>query len=349
MATYKESGVDIELGDKCSAIAYEAAKNTFSSREGMIGRPLIDDGGFSGALDMGDYYLVQNDDGVGSKIKIAEKTGIYEGMGYDLIAMVADDAICMGAETISITNTLDVNKLDEEKVRGLMKGLEKAAKEQKIVIPGGEIAELGSMLNGYVWNATAVGILEKNKIITGENIRPGDKIIGLPSAGLRSNGFSLVNHILSKEFGENWTEQKFNEGKTWGEAALAPSIIYSDTLLEIHGRYNRPKKIEMKGVVHITGGGIPGNIKRILKKNGLGAEIGEPPNIPEVFVKLMAIGDVAPEEAYKTWNMGVAMILIAGEEETQKLLEFFGDKRINASVIGEVTESPEIKVGTMSF
>ena len=109
MATYEESGVNIDLGDKCSAIAYAAAKRTFPGRKGMIGEPLINEGGFSGALDMGDYYLVQNDDGVGTKIAVAEMMGKYDTMGYDLVAMVADDAVCLGAETISITNTLGFN------------------------------------------------------------------------------------------------------------------------------------------------------------------------------------------------------------------------------------------------
>jgi len=109
MATYEESGVNIKMGDKCSGIAYQAAKRTFPGRLGMVGEPLIDEGGFSGALDMGDYYLVQNDDGVGSKIQIAEMIGKYDTLGYDLIAMVSDDAVCVGAETISVTNTLDVN------------------------------------------------------------------------------------------------------------------------------------------------------------------------------------------------------------------------------------------------
>ena len=199
MATYKDSGVDIDLGDKCSALAYQAAKNTFPGRKGMIGEPLIDEGGFSGALDMGDYYLVQNDDGVGTKIRIAEKIDKYDTLGYDLIAMVADDAACIGAETMSITNTLDVDKLDEQKVAGLMKGLEKAALEHKIVVPGGEIAELGNSVNGYIWNSTAIGIVEKNKLITGQNIQEGDKIIGLRSAGLRSNGFSLIRYILKEK------------------------------------------------------------------------------------------------------------------------------------------------------
>ncbi len=330
MATYKDSGVDIALGDKCSAIAYACAKNTFAGRKGMIGEPVLDEGGFAGAIDMGDYYLIQNDDGVGSKIRVAEMMGKYDGLGYDLVAMVADDAICVGAETISITNTLDVDKIDENKISSLMSGLEKACLEQKIVVPGGEIAELGNMLNGYVWNATSVGIVEKNKMITGEKIEVGDKIVGLPSRGIRSNGFSLVRHILSEKYGEEWGFQKYNDSTLWGDAVLIPSKIYSGMLLEIHGRYGKPAKSEIGGIVHVTGGGIYGNISRVLKKKGLKSNLNNLPEIPELFARLMELGSVSEEEAYKTWNMGVAMIVITKDPDV--ILSQFKD----ATIIGEV-------------
>ena len=227
MATYKQAGVDISLGDKCSAIAYSAAKSTFSARKGLIGKPVILEGGFSGALDFGNFYLVQNCDGVGSKIQIADALRKYDTLGYDLLAMVADDAICVGAETVSITNTIDTSKVSAKVIEGLMKGLKKACKEQKVVIPGGEIAELPDMMKGNSWNATALGIVEKKKFITGKNVKPGDKIIGLGSRGFRSNGFSLIRHILKKKFGTNWAKRKMTGKKSWGEAALTPSLIYS--------------------------------------------------------------------------------------------------------------------------
>ena len=349
MATYEESGVNIELGDKCSSIAYQAAKRTFSGRSGMIGAPLIDDGGFAGALDMGDYYLVQNDDGVGSKIQIAEMIGKYDTLGYDLVAMVADDAICVGAETISVTNTLDVDKLDEDKITGLMKGLEKASLEQKIVIPGGEIAEMGNMVNGYLWNSTAVGIVEKSKLITGDKIEAGDVIIGLSSAGLRSNGFSLVRHILKEQYGENWASEKYNDEMTWGEVTLTPSIIFSSMLLDMHGRYKDTAKVELKGLVHVTGGGIPGNIVRILKKKGLGAKIDRLPTTPELFSRLIELGNVPLEDAYKTWNMGIAMIIIASASESEKILQICSEQGKGASIIGEVSADSQILIGDLSF
>lgn len=332
MATYEESGVNIELGDKCSRIAYQAAKATFTGRKGMIGEPSVDEGGFSGVLDMGDFYLLQNDDGVGSKIKIAEQINKYDSLGYDLIAMVADDAVCMGAETISVTNTLDVNKVNEEKIQALMDGLKKAALEHKIVIPGGEIAELGNMLNGYLWNATAVAVVEKNKLIRGADIQSGDKIIGLRSDGFRSNGFSLVRYILKEKFGEKWASEKYDGEKTWGELTLTPSKIYSSAVLDMHGRYKEEAKVQLKGVVHVTGGGIYGNLERILK--GRKADLNNLPAAHEMMQKLMEIGNVSEDEAYKTWNMGVGMILISNDVE--QIEEICRNHGIEMQVIGEI-------------
>jgi phosphoribosylformylglycinamidine cyclo-ligase len=340
MATYEESGVNIELGDKCSAIAYQAAKNTFIGRKGMIGEPVINEGGFAGAMDMGDFYLVQNDDGVGTKIMVAERINKLGTMGYDLIAMVADDAICVGAETISVSNTLDVNVVDEDKIKTLMTGLETAALEQKIVIPGGEIAELGAMVNGYVWNATAIGIVEKEKVITGDDIREGDKIVALKSAGFRSNGFSLVRHILDEKLGEGWAFEKYDLHHSWGEMVLTPSIIYSAALLSIHGRYKEDSKLKLKGIAHITGGGIPGNLNRILKKNGLGANLTNLPQPQEMVQKIIELGGVERDEAYKTWNMGVGMMIVCDNPE--KLIELLGEQNIEAVVAGEVTAGGKI-------
>lgn len=334
MATYEESGVNISLGDKCSRIAYEASKATFQGRKNMIGEPVIDEGGFSGILNMGDFYLVQNDDGIGTKIIIGEKINQLETMGYDLLAMVADDAICIGAETISVTNTIDVPKVDEEKISVLMSGLKKAALEQKIVIPGGEIAELGEMVNGYVWNATAVGVIKKDKLITGKNIKVGDKIIGLASKGFRSNGFSLIRHILKENFGENWYEEKYDESQTWGSAVLTPSKIYSSAILELHGRFVEKPKVEIKGIAHITGGGLYENTARVLKKTNLKANFTNllPPH--EIMLRLIKMGDVSEKEAYRTWNMGIGMVLICNEFD--KVSEVCSKYDIKTQIIGEI-------------
>lgn len=341
MATYEESGVDMNLGDKCSGIAYNAAKGTFPGRKGMIGEPVLDEGGFTGTLDMGDYFLVQNDDGVGTKIQIAEKMNKFDTLGYDLVAMVADDAACIGAETMTVSNTIDAKKLDEKTITAMMIGLKSACLENKIVVPGGEIAELGNLVNGYLWNATAVGIVEKSKLITGEKIKAGDKLIGFHSPGFRSNGFSLVRHILNNKFGENWVNEKFDDARTWGEVTLTPSKIYSSAILEMHGRYKMPATVELKGVCHITGGGIPGNLPRILKRTELGAKLTNLPAPNPEMQKLMELGNVSRSEAYETWNMGVGMIIVCNEvEKVQAVCQKHG---ITMWVIGEVVEGGKIE------
>lgn len=347
MATYEESGVNIELGDECSKIAYEAAKSTFSLRKGMIGEPIIMEGGFSGAMDFGDFYLVQNDDGIGTKMIIARQAKKYDTMGYDLVGMVADDAICIGAEVVSVSNTIDVGKVDKEVITALMEGLKKACTEQKIVVPGGEIAELGSMVNGYIWNSTAIGIVAKDKMITCDGIEPGDELIGFGSNVFRSNGISLVRHIMTEKFGDNWVAEKYNDEMTWGEAVLAPTKIYHAAVLEMIGRYKQEGTVNIKGIAHITGGGLPGNVVRILKKGGFGAEINNLPEPSDVVTQIKKFGNVDDAEAYKTWNMGIGMVLVSSEFD--KIKEIAGRHGIETYKIGKVTAEPGVKVGDLQF
>ena len=289
MSTYEQSGVNMTEGDRASAVAYGAAKATFIGRKGMIGEPVVSDGGFAGCLDMGDFFLVQNDDGVGSKEIIAEAVGKFDTLGYDLLAMVIDDGACVGAEVLTCSNTMDVKKVDAQRIGEMMEGLKNACLEHKVVIPGGEIAELNTMVNHGIWNATSVGIVEKHKLITGEKVKVGDKVIALQSAGFRSNGFSLVRHVLTKALGEHAYLRPYSEDgsdgghskgildkpgeKSWGEMVLTPSRIFYSLIMDLHGRFKQPSKVDLHGVTHITGGGLPGNLPRVLKAAGLGIHL----------------------------------------------------------------------------
>ncbi|MBI2638393.1 phosphoribosylformylglycinamidine cyclo-ligase [Candidatus Peregrinibacteria bacterium] len=345
MLTYKKAGVDRRLGDLCSEIAYREAKKTFASRRGMIGEPLRMDGGFTGALDMGKFLLVQNEDGVGTKIEIAMRMGQFDTLGYDLVAMVADDAICVGAEVISITNTIDTSTLSKNVVSGLMKGLSKACREQKIVIPGGEIAELKGHVNGYTWNATAVGIVEKNKFIDGRTIRPGDEIIGIASPNFRSNGFTLLRAILKKAYGEKWHLRKFH-GKRWGDITLAPSLVYHAGILSLIGRFGEKPRVRLKGIAHITGGGLPGNTPRMFGKQKFGLMLDQLPSPPAAMLELQHLGNISDSEVYETWNMGIGMVLVA--ENTKKALALLKKTGLKASVVGKVTKNSGIIIKTYS-
>ncbi len=346
MATYADSGVDISAGDKASRIAYNYAKSTFSSREGLKGTPLIQDGGFAGAIDMGDYLMITNCDGVGTKIDIALEMQNFAGLGYDLLAMTADDAICVGAEVVSITNTIDTNKVDPNEIEPMMKSLAEVCITEKVLIPGGEIAELGNTLTKSIWNSSATGIVEKEKFITGEKIEAGQAVISLQEFGFRSNGFSLVRHILKEnniKFSDTCAEFTDEDaGKTWGDVLLKPCILYHGALLEILGRFGKERKIDVTGIVHVTGGGLAGNFFRILKDKKLGAHL---PNIcpmtPAMNI-LQKLGNVEDREAYKTWNCGNGMLMICEKSDAETLISLLKEQNINAQIAGEITDTPII-------
>lgn len=337
MTTYKDAGVDIEKGDFASKSAYQLAKSTFDSRTGLTGCPLISEDGYAGLIDMGDFYLAQNDDGVGTKSIVASQVGKFDTLGEDLLCMVTDDAICMGAEVISVTNTMDVHKVEPDTIKTLMEGLAAAAKKQKIALTGGEIAEVPGLAKGLIWNATAVSIVKKDRVIDGSKIKQGDSIVALPSQGFRSNGLTLTRKILDDKLGPSWYEKPFlDSSQTWGEAVLTPSIIYHADILNLIGRFDSPKDHSIHGIAHITGGGIAGNLKRIIP-DGLGAEINlDEQKIPQVMRATQALGEVALEEALKTWNMGVAMLIITPNPEEVQIE--------NSYIIGQINDSGSIQI-----
>lgn len=344
--SYADAGVNIEAGDAASKAAYHNAKSTFASRQGLIGQPFTLEGGFSGALDMGDYLLIQNDDGVGTKLEIAERTGQYETLGEDLLCMVVDDAICVGAETISITNTFDVPAVDAKAIETLTGGLAKACQNEKVVFPGGEIAELGNALNRMVWNATAVGLVKKDKFITGQHIQPGHVIIGLKGRVIRSNGTSLARKICEDQFGENWHEAPYSDTQTWGEVLLTPSKIFHRLLLDtVLGDFNSPAKFNIHGLAHITGGGVPGNIPRILP-SGMGATFDDLHQPHEAVKKLQQLGQVDESECYRTWHCGTAMMLVCDKEDAPAICAAINtqDSSVEAKIVGEVTDTSAIEL-----
>ncbi len=353
MTTYKDSGVDVQAGDEASRLAYKHASSTFASRKGMIGTALMEEDGYAGFIDMGDHYLVQSDDSTGSKIDIAFQAGTLGTLGYDLVAMVADDAVCTGAEVIGLTNTLDIPKVDPKIIDVLMGGLAKACREQKILIPGGEIAEVPGAVTHGVWSATIVGIVEKEKVIRTNTIAPGDVILSLASPGGRSNGFSLIRKILTDKFGSEWTKKEWKNGTTWGEAVLTPSVIYHDAVLSLIGRYKQKREINVKGIAHITGGGIPSKLRRVLKKSGYGAELNSLHAPDPMLTDIIALGSVPLEDAYRTWNMGNGMLLIITKEDAERSISLLGKKGITAQIAGVVSENPAIvitsKRSTLTF
>ena len=346
MTTYKDSGVDIEAGNNASKAAYKHAMSTFASRKGLIGEPVTEEGGFAGMLNMGDFYLVQNDDGTGSKMEVAAAMEKFDTIGYDLLAMVVDDAICTGAEVISVSNTLDVASVNEKMIDQLLSGLAKACSEQKIVLPGGEIAEVPGAVNSPVWNATSFGVVTKDKFIDTTNISEGDAIVSLQSGVARSNGFSLIRKILTDNFGENWYNQEWKNGTSWGEVMLTPSIIYHGALLSVLGRHGEKRTIDVKGIAHVTGGGIAENLKRTLKKSGTGAKLTDLFAPHEAIQDLIKVGDVSEEEAYRTWNMGNGMLVILDQNNIETFLGVMKSQNIAVQQVGNITKQANVELTT---
>ena len=345
----EQSGLNIDLGNRCSQIAYGWAKKTFAFRPTGSGSPLPGlDGAFSNVMDFHGVKVGMSSDGIGTKIELAERTGIYNTIGFDLIAMVADDLAANGMETVNLSNILDVDFLDDWVVDELMKGLYQAAKFARITITGGEIAELGSRINGwgdgmhFNWGATGVGILPPgSQVIDGSKVRVGDAVVCLKSRGFRSNGFSLLRKIMQEQFGDLWHEKAYSENQTWGQILLTPSLIYTPLITRLV-----QQQTKIHGIAHITGGGIGDNFARVLKATGLGARLNSVFEPLEFMLKVQKLGDVPEEQAYRLWNMGNGMLLIVSKDAVEALLKFAEERGYSAQKAGEIIRDSKIELHT---
>lgn len=354
--TYADSGVNIELGDDASKILYNAAKQTWDNRKGNLGELIVPFDDFSGVRAMDVSNLPSGTlmnigfDGVGTKMELAERINDHRTIAYDLFAMVCDDAVVRGAEPVLIGSVLDVNSLGKgdvsyiDKVKQLAEGYINAAKAANVAIVNGEIAELGNRVGGfggfnYNWSAAVVWFANKDRLFTGKEIKNEDYLVGLRETGFRSNGLSLVRKIMESTYGKNWHD--LNE-KNLAKLALEPSKIYSGAVVEMFGGWDNEPKAEVHGVAHITGGGIPGKLGRVLKPSGLGATIFEPYSPSSLIYHCQNKGNVSDEEAYKTWNMGQGMIIITPKPE--EVIDIAKDYGIESKVIGQVETKPGIRI-----
>ena len=348
MANQKQSGLDIDLGNLCSKDAFDWAKTTFRNRENKAGAIALKvDGVFSNMLLFGNQRIGIGSDGIGTKIELTERTGIYNTLGYDLVAMVADDLATAGFEPTSISNIIDVDKLDRDIINELMKGLAEACNFANMSITGGEIAELGNRISGwgnkmhFNWCSTAIGILPENmsKPIDGSGVKPGQTIISLRSRGFRSNGFSLLRRTMQAAFGDNWHSEAYNSEKTWGEALLTPSLIYCPLISKIIADGIIPE-----GAAHITGGGLADNFRRVLKTTNYGCVLNNIWEPLEVMQRVMELGNIAAEDAYLYWNMGNGMLLVVEEHEADRVLQLAEKEGYHAKKAGFITEKSDILI-----
>ena len=345
------AGYNIDLGNASSRNAYGWAKKTFANRAGRAGEAAQDlDGGFSNEIRFGQERLGISSDGIGTKIEVAERLNRYDTLGYDLIAMTADDLIAAGFVPTNLSNIIDVNVLDYEVVDELMRGLHDAANFAELAITGGEIAELGNRIGGWPgakmnfnWCSTAIGVLHPSlqKPLSGAGVRAGMAVVALRSPSFRSNGFSLARRTLTNLFGENWHEAPYDgpdaaDFPTWGAAMLAPSLIYSPGIGAV-----LDAGLPLHAAAHITGGGLADNFKRVLK-NGVGAVLDNLFAPLPAMQRLCELGGIAAEDAYLYWNMGNGMLLVTDESSAAAVVSQLQAGGYAAQVAGRITAEPGV-------
>jgi phosphoribosylformylglycinamidine cyclo-ligase len=353
---YSKAGVNIKLGDKASKILYEAARKTFENRTGNVGEIIVPFDDFSGvrAIDVSALpagsLMCMGFDGIGTKVEIAQRMNDHSSIAFDLFAMVCDDAIVRGAEPVLIGSVLDINSLgdnvDLPMIKQLADGYIKAAAAANVAVINGELAELGNAVGGYGnfkynWCSGLVWFANKDKLFTGKEIQIGDSIVVLQEKGFRSNGLSLVRKTFSMKYGDNWHDQEF-EGEKLGNLVLVPSTIYSKAVVHLHGGFKTEGCCKINGVSHITGGGIPGKLGRVLKPSGYGAELNDLFEPCKAMQHCQELGEISDEEAYKTWNMGQGLAIITPEPE--KVISEVSKFGIQAKIAGKVIEEKKIKI-----
>lgn len=328
MITYKDSGVNIEEGYKSVNLIKEYAKKTM---EEYVLNGL---GSFAGMVELPSGYktpvLVSGTDGVGTKIDIACKKKKYDTVGIDCVAMCVNDILCHGAKPLFFLDYIACGKLEANVSASLVKGIADGCIQSNCSLIGGETAEMpGFYKEGdYDIAGFAVGIVDKDKIINGKDIMPGDKLIGIKSSGIHSNGYSLVRKLF-----KDLDEEYF--GKPIWETLLIPTKIYVKPVLNLLEKY------EIKGMSHITGGGFIENVPRMFNKEGLTAVINKDSYpLPEIFEKMIELG-VDKDHMYNTFNMGIGFVLCVKEEDVENILRELLEMGEVAYEIGFVTSGGE--------
>lgn len=349
MTQRRDSGLDIDLGNLCSRVAYGWAQKTFANRKGRLGAPLPGlDGSFSNVMDFGGLGIAMTSDGIGTKVEIAERVGRFDSLGHDLMAMTVDDLAANGIEPVCLTNILDVDSLDQRIVDELMRGLHDAAAVAGVAVVGGEIAELGNRIAGwgpqmhFNWCATAIGVLPQGQeAITGKALAPGHLVFSLKSRGFRSNGYSLVRKVVEQAFGPDWHLQGFDASRTWGDVLLTPCIIYSPLINRL-----RAQGVPLSAVAHITGGGVEDNLSRMLKAAGVGACLDNLHSPLPFMTQVQELGKVPEDQAYRLWNMGNGMLLTSPAEFREGILTTARTMDYEIRVAGTVRAQPEMEIHT---
>jgi phosphoribosylformylglycinamidine cyclo-ligase len=337
--SYRDAGVDIDAGNTLVERIKPIVKETF--RPGVV----TGLGGFGALFELPlDRYqapiLVSGTDGVGTKLKLALEMKCHDTIGIDLVAMCVNDIIVTGAEPLFFLDYYASGKLDVDVAVDVVRGIAQGCKLSGAALTGGETAEMPGMYGegDYDLAGFCVGIVEKSRIIEPSRVKPGDVLIGMASSGPHSNGYSLVRKIL--EVSNTDLQQPF-DGTTLGEALLAPTHIYVKPLLELHN------KIDIHALAHITGGGLPENLPRVLPDDTKAVIYTDSWERPEIFKWLQQAGNVQESEMLRTFNCGVGMVLCLSEQDAETAMDSLtqaGEKVWRLGQIEQSSGAPEVVV-----
>jgi phosphoribosylformylglycinamidine cyclo-ligase len=329
--TYKESGVDIDAGDELVDRIGPSVKRT------MRPEVLAGVGGFASLVALPKGYkeplLVAGTDGVGTKLKIAFAMDEHRTIGIDLVAMCANDVLAVGGEPLFFLDYYGCGKLDPKAAAEAVAGIADGCLLAGAALVGGETAELPGFYHPGEYDLAGflVGVVERDEILTGADVQPGDAVLGLSSSGLHSNGYSLARAIVEKS-GVPLSETPAGFSQTLGRTLLEPTIIYVKPVLALRS------EVRVKALAHITGGGIVENVPRTLP-DGLGARLRAGWPVPPVFRWLAERGPVAPPEMLRTFNMGIGMTAVVAPDDAPRAIGALGRSGVAARVIGEIVEA----------
>ena len=329
---YKDSGVDIEAGYKSVELMKAAVKSTF--RPEVLGGI----GGFSGAFsldgikEMEEPVLLSGTDGCGTKVKLAFLLDKHDTIGIDAVAMCVNDVACAGGEPLFFLDYIACGKNYPEKIATIVGGVAEGCKQSDCALIGGETAEHPGLMpeDEYDLAGFSVGVVDKKDLITGENIKPGDILIGIASSGVHSNGFSLVRKVfdMTRESLDTYYEEL---GRTLGETLIEPTRIYVHALKNI-----KKAGVKVKGCSHITGGGFYENIPRMLPEGAVAVIEKSSYEVPPIFKLMKRKGEISEEIMYNTFNMGIGMVLAIDPNDTDATLEAIKESGDKAFVIGRI-------------
>lgn len=326
--SYRDAGVDIDAGDQLVENIKPFAKRTM--RPEVLG----DLGGFGALVEISKKYrnpvLVSGTDGVGTKLKLAFDWDKHDTVGIDLVAMSVNDILVQGAEPLFFLDYFACGKLDVARATDVIKGIAQGCEESGCALIGGETAEMPGMYpeGEYDLAGFAVGVVEKDQVINGRSIAAGDVVLGLASNGAHSNGYSLIRKIIERDQPD--LDAEFDNGKTLRQAIIAPTRLYVKPILAALQQFT------IKGMAHITGGGITENVPRILPENTVAQIDAGAWQMPKLFQWLQQAGNVETQEMYRTFNCGIGMVVVVAAEDADAVQAFLAKQGETVYRLGEI-------------